>query len=60
MRDNSKHAEDKTKAVEERRRAAEDVKGGEVHAVADEAGVIDQIAGQIVSESLRASGHTGE
>lgn len=44
MRDDSEHAEDEPEAVEERRRAAEDVEGGEAHAIADKAGVVDQVA----------------
>jgi hypothetical protein len=37
-------AEDEAEAVEERGRAAQDVGGGEAHAVADEAGVVDNVA----------------
>lgn len=44
MRDDGEHAEDEPEAVEERGRAAEDIEGGEAHAIADEAGVVDEVA----------------
>ena len=39
-----KEAEDEAEAVEEGGWAAEDVGRGEAHAVADEAGVVDEVA----------------
>lgn len=44
MGNNSQHTKNQAKTVEEWRGAAEDVKRREVHAIADEAGVVDQVA----------------
>lgn len=43
--DGCEEAEREAEAVEERGWAAEGVGGGEAHAVADEAGVVDEVAG---------------
>ena len=42
--DDGHEAKDETEAVEKRRRAAQNVVGAELHAVADEARVVDDVA----------------
>lgn len=41
---NGQHAQNQSKAMEERRRRAEDIEGGKVHAVTDKARIIHEVA----------------
>lgn len=59
--DDGQHAQDQPEAVEEWWRAAENVEGGQVHAIADEARIVDKVTAEsALSISPRTTKLTGE
>lgn len=53
--DYREHTQNQTEAVEEGRRAAQNVEGGKVHAVANKSGVVNQVARQVSSYATESS-----
>lgn len=50
--DYREHTQNQSEAVEEGRRAAQNVEGGKVHAVADKSRVVNQVARRVSSQTM--------
>jgi predicted transcriptional regulator len=55
MGDYRKHAQDQPEAVEQWRRATQNIKRGEIHAITNKARVVNQVAAEELAISLRLS-----